>query len=86
MIQGALTAMETLSVREFTRSKFDEKEVRERAYRRLQAAQEFRLLLTTFVTTGRLEEEAASRADAEAKAAELPKTDFDTPNERRIAL
>lgn len=86
MIQGALLAMEQVSTREWARSKFDEKEVRERAYLRLQASQEFRLLLTTFVNTGRLVEEAASRADAEAQAASLPSTDAETPNERRRPL
>lgn len=86
MVQGALVAMEQVSIREFARSKFDDKEARERAYLRLQAAQEFRSLLTTFVNTGRLVEEAASRADAEAEAANPPSTDADTPNARRRSI
>lgn len=86
MIVSALAAMEQVSIREFARSKFDEQDVRERAYKRLQAAQEFRALLTTFVNTGRLVEEAASRADAEAEAANPPSTDADTPNARRRSI
>jgi hypothetical protein len=86
MLIAALKAMETLSIQEFVRSKPDDHDARTRAYWRSTAAAEFRSLLTRFVTTGRLEEEAASRADVEAKAADLPNTDADTPNARRISL
>jgi hypothetical protein len=83
LVSGALKAMEELSFHEFRRSKFEERDVRERAYLRLSAAMEFRTLLTSYLTTGRLVEEEVSRADAAAKAAALPTTDADSPNERR---
>ncbi len=83
LLVQALDALEARCVRDFMRSKDGEIEVRESAKRMHTTVVEFRALLTKLVTDGRLEEEAAFWADAEAKAANPSVPDVNTPNERR---